>query len=235
MQEIISGIIAFSDIRELEIEYLLGREPVLPNELLFGRTIVGTTVLVTGAGGSIEGELCRQIAKSGAHRLIMLDLSEFALYEIEKEPKKRVASQAATNLELIPILGSVADADRLDEIFSMWSPGTIFHAAAYKHVPLVETNPIEDIRNNILGTQTLAAAAQAARVKDFILISTDKAVRPTNVMGVTKRAAEQVIQNFAETARETDFLWCDLATSLDRVALWSHYSASKSSKVVQQL
>jgi len=205
MQEIISGKIAFSDIRELEIEDLLGREPVLPNELLFGRTIVGKTVLVTGAGGSIGGELCRQIAKSGAYRLIMLDLSEFALYEIEKELTKLVASQAATKLELIPILGSVIDADRLDEIFAMWSPDTVFHAAAYKHVPLVEANPIEGIRNNILGTQTLAAAAEAAQVKDFILISTDKAVRPTNVMGATKRAAEQVIQNFADTACETRF------------------------------
>ena len=205
MQEVVSGKIAFSDIRELEIEDLLGREPVLPNELLFGRTIVGKTVLVTGAGGSIGGELCRQIAKSGAQRLIMFDLSEFSLYEIEKELKLLVADDSATKLELIPILGSVVDADRLDEIFAMWRPDTVFHAAAYKHVPLVEANPVEGIRNNILGTQTLAAAARAARVKDFILISTDKAVRPTNVMGATKRAAEQVIQNFAETAGETRF------------------------------
>ena len=205
MQEVVSGKIAFSDIRELEIEDLLGREPVLPNELLFGRTIVGKTVLVTGAGGSIGGELCRQIAKSGAQRLIMFDLSEFSLYEIEKELKLLVADDSATKLELIPILGSVVDADRLDEIFAMWRPDTVFHAAAYKHVPLVEANPVEGIRNNILGTQTLATAARAARVKDFILISTDKAVRPTNVMGATKRAAEQVIQNFAETAGETRF------------------------------
>lgn len=205
IQEIIEGKIAFSDIRELEIEDLLGREPVLPNELLFGRTIVGKTVLVTGAGGSIGGELCRQIAKSGAHRLILLDLSEFSLYEIEKELQNFLASQGTAKLELIPILGSVVDADRLDEIFSRWKPDTVFHAAAYKHVPLVEANPIEGIRNNILGTQTLAAAAEAAQVKDFILISTDKAVRPTNVMGATKRAAEQVIQNFADTASETRF------------------------------
>jgi FlaA1/EpsC-like NDP-sugar epimerase len=205
MQEIISGKIAFSDIRELEIEDLLGREPVLPNELLFGRTIVGKAVLVTGAGGSIGGELCRQIAKSGASRLLMLDISEFALYEIEKELKKLVTKQAGAGLELIPILGSVIDADRLGEIFATWNPDTVFHAAAYKHVPLVEANPIEGIRNNILGTQTLAAAAEAARVKDFILISTDKAVRPTNVMGATKRAAEQIIQNFADTASETRF------------------------------
>ncbi len=205
MQEIISGKIAFSDIRELDIEDLLGREPVLPNELLFGRTIVGKTVLVTGAGGSIGGELCRQIAKSGAHRLILLDLSEFSLYQIEKELKNLVASQGTSKLQLIPILGSVVDADRLGEIFSEWKPDTVFHAAAYKHVPLVEANPIEGIRNNILGTQNLAAAAEAARVGNFILISTDKAVRPTNVMGASKRAAEQVIQNFAETASATRF------------------------------
>ncbi|AMO72109.1 polysaccharide biosynthesis protein [Sphingorhabdus sp. M41] len=205
IQEIIAGKIAFSDIRELEIEDLLGREPVLPNELLFGRTIVGKTVLVTGAGGSIGGELCRQIAKSGARRLILLDLSEFSLYVIEKELQNFVANREGLRLELIPILGSVVDAGRLDEIFSRWKPDTVFHAAAYKHVPLVEANPIEGIRNNILGTQTLAAAAEAAQVKDFILISTDKAVRPTNVMGATKRAAEQVIQNFADTASATRF------------------------------
>ncbi|WP_321323156.1 nucleoside-diphosphate sugar epimerase/dehydratase [uncultured Parasphingorhabdus sp.] len=205
MQEIISGKIAFSDIRELEIEDLLGREPVKPNELLFGRTIVGKTVLVTGAGGSIGGELCRQIARSGARRLVMLDISEFALYEIEKELKKLVASQAAVNLELIPVLGSVVDTKRLDEILGLWKPDTVFHAAAYKHVPLVEANPIEGIRNNILGTKALAAAAKAAKVKDFILISTDKAVRPTNVMGATKRAAEQIVQNFADGADDTRF------------------------------
>lgn len=205
MQEIIAGKIAFSDIRELEIEDLLGREPVQPNELLFGRTIVGKTVLVTGAGGSIGGELCRQIANSGAHRLVMLDISEYALYEIEKELKKLIANQEAANLELIPVLGSVVDAKRLEEIFGIWNPDTVFHAAAYKHVPLVEANPVEGIRNNILGTRALAAAAKAAKVKDFILISTDKAVRPTNVMGATKRAAEQIVQNFANGADETRF------------------------------
>ncbi len=205
MQEIISGKISFSDIRELDIEDLLGREPVLPNELLFGRTIVGKTILVTGAGGSIGGELCRQIAKSGARRLILLDLSEFALYAIEKELKNLIAGQNITGLELIPVLGSVVDGAKMAEIFSMWKPDTVFHAAAYKHVPLVEANPIEGIRNNILGTKTLAAAAQAAQVKDFILISTDKAVRPTNIMGATKRAAEQVVQNLADAGGVTKF------------------------------
>ncbi|MEH6702153.1 polysaccharide biosynthesis protein [Parasphingorhabdus sp.] len=205
MQAIFSGSVSFSDIRELDIEDLLGREPVVPNELLFGRTIVGKTVLVTGAGGSIGGELCRQIAVSGAHRLILLDLSEYSLYQIEKELQELTATPSAANLELIPILGSVVDATRLQEIFSQWKPHTVFHAAAYKHVPLVEANPIEGIRNNILGTQALAEAAEAAEVKDFILISTDKAVRPTNVMGASKRAAEQVIQNFAAKDSGTKF------------------------------
>lgn len=205
MKAIIAGKVSFSDIRELEIEDLLGREPVRPNELLFGRTIVGKTVLVTGAGGSIGGELCRQIAKSGAHRLILLDLSEFSLYQIEKELQELLVTERKTKLELIPVLGSVVDAVRLREIFTLWKPDTVFHAAAYKHVPLVEANPVEGIRNNILGTQTLATAAEAARVDDFILISTDKAVRPTNVMGASKRAAEQVIQNFSEKSSATKF------------------------------
>ncbi|WP_339691701.1 nucleoside-diphosphate sugar epimerase/dehydratase [uncultured Parasphingorhabdus sp.] len=205
MKAIIAGKVSFSDIRELEIEDLLGREPVRPNELLFGRTIVGKTVLVTGAGGSIGGELCRQIAKSGAHRLILLDLSEYSLYQIEKELRELLVTQSKTKLELIPALGSVVDTVRLREIFSLWQPDTVFHAAAYKHVPLVEANPVEGIRNNILGTQTLAAAAEDAGVSDFILISTDKAVRPTNVMGASKRAAEQVIQNFAEKNGSTRF------------------------------
>ncbi|NVD26926.1 polysaccharide biosynthesis protein [Parasphingorhabdus flavimaris] len=205
MQEIFSGSVSFSDIRELEIEDLLGREPVVPNELLFGRTIVGKTVLVTGAGGSIGGELCRQIAVSGARRLILLDLSEYSLYRIEKELQELAAARDGESLELIPILGSVVDAVRVREIFSRWTPDTVFHAAAYKHVPLVEANPVEGIRNNILGTQTLAAEAEAAAVKDFILISTDKAVRPTNVMGASKRAAEQVIQNFAAKESQTKF------------------------------
>ncbi len=205
MKAIIAGKVSFSDIRELDIEDLLGREPVRPNELLFGRTIVGKTVLVTGAGGSIGGELCRQIAKSGARRLILLDLSEYSLYQIEKQLRDLLLKQGKAELELIPVLGSVVDAVRLREIFNLWQPDTVFHAAAYKHVPLVEANPVEGIRNNILGTQTLAAAAEAARVSDFILISTDKAVRPTNVMGASKRGAEQVIQNFSEKSSFTKF------------------------------
>ncbi|MEP2101066.1 MAG: nucleoside-diphosphate sugar epimerase/dehydratase [Parasphingorhabdus sp.] len=204
MKDIMDGQVSFNDIRELDIEDLLGREPVAPNELLLGRTIVGKKVMVTGAGGSIGSELCRQIAKSGAHQLILYELSEFSLYAIEKELRKYSQDNDLQNTELIPVLGSVADADRLEEVFAFWQPDTVFHAAAYKHVPLVEANPVEGIRNNILGTYEVAKAAHVAKVSDFILISTDKAVRPTNVMGATKRGAEQIVQAFAETS-ETRF------------------------------
>ncbi|MEH6758545.1 MAG: nucleoside-diphosphate sugar epimerase/dehydratase [Parasphingorhabdus sp.] len=204
MKDIMDGQVSFNDIRELDIEDLLGREPVAPNELLLGRTIVGKKVLVTGAGGSIGSELCRQILKSGPHKLILFELSEFSLYAIEKELRKYSKDHGFEDIEILPVLGSVADATRLEEIFSYWQPDTVFHAAAYKHVPLVEANPIEGIRNNILGTYAIAKAAHTANVRDFILISTDKAVRPTNVMGATKRGAEQIIQAFAE-ASETRF------------------------------
>ncbi|MEP3226012.1 MAG: nucleoside-diphosphate sugar epimerase/dehydratase [Parasphingorhabdus sp.] len=204
MKEIMDGQVSFSDIRELDIEDLLGREPVPPNELLLGRTIVGKKVMVTGAGGSIGSELCRQIAKSGARQLILYEQSEYSLYAIEKELRVKTGSENLDNMEIVPVLGSVADNVRLKEIFSFWQPETVFHAAAYKHVPLVEANPVEGIRNNILGTFEVAKAADVSGVSDFILISTDKAVRPTNVMGATKRAAEQIVQLFAENS-ETRF------------------------------
>lgn len=204
MKDIMDGQVSFNDIRELDIEDLLGREPVAPNELLLGRTIVGKTVMVTGAGGSIGSELCRQILQSGAHKLLLLELSEFSLYAIESELRRYAQSHNLENIGIIPILGSVTDGERLKEILAHWQPDTIFHAAAYKHVPLVEANPVEGIRNNILGTFELAKASHEAKVSDFILISTDKAVRPTNIMGATKRGAEQIIQAIAEKS-ETRF------------------------------
>ncbi|MEO9470543.1 nucleoside-diphosphate sugar epimerase/dehydratase [Parasphingorhabdus sp.] len=205
MKEIMDGRVSFNDIRELDIEDLLGREPVAPNELLLGRTIFGKAVLVTGAGGSIGSELCRQIAISGARRIIMYELTEFSLYSIEKELQQLKREGRAANLEIIPVLGSVTDASRLQEVFEQQRPETVFHAAAYKHVPLVEANPVEGVRNNILGTYETANAAFEANVDDFILISTDKAVRPTNVMGATKRGAEQIVQAFAEKDGDTRY------------------------------
>ena len=205
MKEIMEGQVSFTDIRELEIEDLLGREPVTPNELLLGRTIVGKTVFVSGAGGSIGSELCRQIAKIGARKLVLFEQSEFSLYSIEKELRDFVADNAVQDLEIIPVLGSVTDAARLAEVFAALRPDTVFHAAAYKHVPLVESNPVEGIRNNILGTFELVSAAHAQKISDFILISTDKAVRPTNIMGATKRGAEQIVQSFSEKKGNTRF------------------------------
>lgn len=205
MKEIMDGRVSFNDIRELDIEDLLGREPVAPNELLLGRTIFGKAVLVTGAGGSIGSELCRQIAISGARRIIMYELTEFSLYSIENELQQMKRDGRAANLEVVPILGSVTDASRLHEVFEQHCPETVFHAAAYKHVPLVEANPVEGIRNNVLGTFEVVNAAHTAEVSDFILISTDKAVRPTNVMGATKRGAEQIVQAFAARSSDTRF------------------------------
>ncbi len=200
MKEIMDGKVSFNDIRELEIEDLLGREPVAPNALLMGRSIVGKKVLVTGAGGSIGSELCRQILEVGARQLILFELSEYSLYAIEKELRNAIAENNIANIEIIPVLGSVTDTVRLEEVFGRWKPDTVFHAAAYKHVPLVELNPLEGVRNNLLGTFEVVKTAFDAKVGNFILISTDKAVRPTNVMGASKRGAEQVVQAFAELA-----------------------------------
>jgi len=200
MKEIMDGKVSFNDIRELEIEDLLGREPVVPNALLMGRSIVGKKVLVTGAGGSIGSELCRQILEIGARQLILFELSEYSLYAIEKELRGAIAKNDNVDVEVIAVLGSVTDTVRLNEIFDQWKPDTVFHAAAYKHVPLVEANPFEGVRNNLLGTFEVVKAAFATKVGNFILISTDKAVRPTNVMGASKRGAEQVVQAFADMA-----------------------------------
>ncbi|UIP07364.1 polysaccharide biosynthesis protein [Erythrobacter sp. SDW2] len=204
MSEIVDGKVSFSDIRPLDIEDLLGREPVQPNELLLGRTVVGKTVMVTGAGGSIGSELCRQIVMIGARKLVLFEVSEFALYAIHQELTKKLAAESRS-LELVPVLDSIQAAERLDQVFAEHSVDTVYHAAAYKHVPLVEANPIAAMRNNIVGTRTLVEASARAGVADFILISTDKAVRPTNVMGASKRAAEQVVQAFAATSAKTRF------------------------------
>jgi len=205
MKEIIDGGVSFNDIRELDIEDLLGREPVAPNDLLLGRNIVGKTVLVTGAGGSIGSELCRQILNIGARRLVLYDMSEFSLYAIERELQLKQAESGLNQVEIIPLLGTVTDAARLAFVFERWQPDTVYHAAAYKHVPLVESNPVEGVRNNIIGTFEVVNAAHIAEVQNFILVSTDKAVRPTNVMGATKRGAEQILQAFSAKPGKTKF------------------------------
>ncbi len=203
-RDIVGGQISLSDIRPVEIEDLLGREPVAPNEVLLGRTIVGRCVLVTGAGGSIGSELCRQIVAKGATKVVLYELSEFSLYSIERE-LAGILSKMGKELEVVPVLGSVTDPETLTSVFTTHVPQTVYHAAAYKHVPLVEANAVQGVRNNVLGTHELVKAAMAAKVRDFILISTDKAVRPTNVMGATKRVAEQVLQSYAAKGTDTRF------------------------------
>lgn len=204
MKDIVDGRVTVNDIRELEIEDLLGREPVLPNHLLLTRTIVGKTILVTGAGGSIGSEIARQVIQNGARRLLLFEQSEFALYAIEQELRAILLDKNIL-IEIIPLLGSITDSARLAEIFEHLAPDTVYHAAAYKHVPLVEANPSEAIRNNVFGTLSLVHAAFAASIENFILISTDKAVRPTNVMGATKRVAELILQSYAARSDKTRF------------------------------
>ncbi|PYE86730.1 polysaccharide biosynthesis protein [Phyllobacterium leguminum] len=188
------GHVTVSDIRELEIEDLLGRNAIGPHQALLEKKSRGKVVMVTGAGGSIGSELCRQILKSGPSHLILVEHSEFALYTIDAELTKLAEAYELADVLVLPILCSVRDGHRMTQIMRSWRPHTVYHAAAYKHVPLVEHNPAEGVRNNIMGTLETALAARECGVSDFVLISTDKAVRPTNVMGASKRIAEMVLQ-----------------------------------------
>ncbi|MDY7545345.1 nucleoside-diphosphate sugar epimerase/dehydratase [Glaciimonas sp. CA11.2] len=196
IKSLINGELRVQDIREIEIEDLLGRDQVDPDPDLISACIVNKSVMVTGAGGSIGSELCRQIIRQRPSHLILLEMSEFGLYSIEQELVE-LKQNLGIELELLPFLGSVLDTQKCERIMRTFSVETVYHAAAYKHVPLVEHNPIEGIRNNVFGTLSLAKAAMAAGVKSFVLISTDKAVRPTNVMGSTKRFAELILQAFS--------------------------------------
>jgi FlaA1/EpsC-like NDP-sugar epimerase len=200
--DLAQGKVSISDLHELDIDDLLGREPVPPNHILLAKNIVGKVVLVTGAGGSIGSELCRQILTIGPEKLLLIEQSEFALYAIHQELEERLAGRV---IKLVPLLASVQDDERMHEIMSTWKPCTVYHAAAYKHVPLVEHNPAEGIKNNVLGTLKAAQAAAANGISDFVLISTDKAVRPTNIMGASKRLAEMVLQALAANNPGTKF------------------------------
>jgi len=202
MSDLAQGKVSISDLRELDIDDLLGRDPVSPNHILLAKNILDKVVLVTGAGGSIGSELCRQILVIGPQKLLLIEQSEFALYAIHQELEEKLAGR---NVHLVPLLASVQDDERMHEIMSTWRPDTVYHAAAYKHVPLVEHNPAEGIKNNVLGTLRAAQAAARNGVADFVLISTDKAVRPTNIMGASKRMAEMVLQALAEISPGTKF------------------------------
>lgn len=196
VESLVNGELRLQDIRDIEIEDLLGRDPVAPNFGLISSCITSKSVMVTGAGGSIGSELCRQIIRLRPKKLILFEMSEFALYSIEQELRTIQTTNSFT-VELVPFLGSVLDTEKCILILSTFSIETIYHAAAYKHVPLVEHNPIEGVRNNVLGTFSIADAAIKTGVESFVLISTDKAVRPTNVMGCTKRLAELILQAFS--------------------------------------
>jgi FlaA1/EpsC-like NDP-sugar epimerase len=195
--DLAQGHVTVLDIKELDPDDLLGREPVAPNRELIEKNILGKTVLISGAGGSIGSELCRQILQVGPKQLLLLDHSEYGLYAIESELRAQLNVNPQLKTELIPLLGNVRDAERLEAIFTKWKIDTVYHAAAYKHVPLVEHNPSEGLQNNVLGTLNLAQTAKKYHTANFVLISTDKAVRPTNVMGATKRFAELVLQALA--------------------------------------
>ena len=204
IQSLVKGSLRVEDVREIEIEDLLSRDPVAPNSSLLSVCITGKSVAVSGAGGSIGSELCRQIVMLAPSRLVLIEMSEYGLYAIDQE-LRALAQTHGIDVELIPFLGSVLDTKKCENIFKQFNVETVYHAAAYKHVPLVEQNPIEGIRNNAFGTLSLARAAVGAKVKRFVLISTDKAVRPTNVMGSTKRLAELILQAFSRQHTQTRF------------------------------
>lgn len=201
LTEIAQGKVKIDDLLQVSIKDLLGRKSVEPNEMLLGKNITNKTVLVTGAGGSIGSELCRQIIFLKPKVLILFELNELALYSIDKE----LSELNAGSFKIYPILGSVNDKLRLDNMLKHFEVETVYHAAAYKHVPMVEFNNSEGIDNNIFGTLNCALSAIEYGVKNFVLISTDKAVRPTNTMGATKRVAELILQAFSTNQNTTTF------------------------------
>lgn len=205
MSDLVDGTVQASDIRDIEIDELLGRESIPPTKALLAANIEHRCVMVTGAGGSIGSELCRQIVQQAPRTLILYELSEFALYTVESE-LRQLMQRTRHEIELVSILGSVQNMARMHKVMSHYRVQTVYHAAAYKHVPIVEFNMIEGVLNNTFGTRAAAQAAIAAGVEAFVLISTDKAVRPTNVMGASKRFAELVLQAYAsDTTIKTRF------------------------------
>lgn len=197
MKDIIDGKAKIDELKDVAIDDLLGRDSVVPHQILMEANIKNKIVMVTGAGGSIGSELCRQIVRQKPKTLLLFELSEFGLYQIDRELKQLMEAEEL-HVEIIPLLGSVQRINRLVVTMKSFKVQTVYHAAAYKHVPLVEYNVVEGVRNNVFGTYYAAQAAIEAGVESFVLISTDKAVRPTNVMGTTKRMAELGLQALAE-------------------------------------
>lgn len=204
MSELVAGQARINDIRDLDVEDLLGRDPVKPDTEMVSESLRGKVVMVTGAGGSIGSELCRQIIRHRPKTLVLFEQSEFSLYSIERELKS-ISQVEGGAVNLYPVLGNICHRRRCERVMRAFNVQIVYHAAAYKHVPLVEHNVIEGVQNNLFGTWHTAEAAIDAGVERFVLISTDKAVRPTNVMGATKRLAELVLQGLAVRQKETTF------------------------------
>ena len=204
VNDIVSGKAKIEEVKKVDIEDLLGRDPVPALSELVQQCITDKVVAITGAGGSIGSELCRQVLLQKPTKLILIELNEFSLYTIEQELNQLKEAQGL-ELDIISILGSAQKEHRLKTVFETFKVETVYHAAAYKHVPMVERNVVEGVRNNVFGTWYCAEAAIKAQVKNFVLISTDKAVRPTNVMGTSKRVAELVLQALAKRQEETRF------------------------------
>ena len=198
VSDLAQGKFTVSDLRELDIDDLLGREIVSPQKKFLEKNIKDKVVMVTGAGGSIGSELCRQVSRLQPNTLLLIEQNEFALYIIHEE-----LEQSFDDIKIIPLLASVQDKNRMNEILSTWRPHILYHAAAYKHVPLVEHNLSEGIKNNVFGTLVTAQAAIANEIQNFVLISTDKAVRPTNLMGASKRLSEMILQSLAAKSSVT--------------------------------
>ena len=207
MSDLASGRVTVRDFNDLDIEDLLGRDAVAADPTVLARNIAGHGILVTGAGGSIGSELCRQILRERPRQLILLDHNEFGLYSIHHELLALCAVMHSP-VQIVPLLGSVSNMRRLQEVCATYRPHCIYHAAAYKHVPMVESNPSEGVANNVFGTLNVARAALAAGVANFVLVSTDKAVRPTNIMGASKRMAELVLQALAAESGNAGTRFC---------------------------
>ena len=210
--ELIDGKVSVQALRNVKIEDLLGREPVALDIDLLHRDITAHTVMVTGAAGSIGSELCRQLAKLSPARLVMFELAESALFDLERRMRDEFPE-----VPLFPAIGDIRDRGRVEELFRAHRPAVVYHAAAYKHVPVMELHAAEAVKNNVLGTRIVAEAAAEHGVKRFVLVSTDKAVRPTNVMGATKRMAELIIQNMNGRGRDTVFVAVRFGNVLDSV------------------
>ncbi len=204
--DMVSGKVGVDEVRDVDIEDLLGRDIVPPNPELLGACISGQSVMVTGAGGSIGSELCRQIITNKPSQIILLDSFEYGLYEIENELREKLSGiENGDQIEIVALLGSVCNRVQMENILKSFQIDTVYHVAAYKQVPMVERNIMEGVQNNIFGTLISAQVAERHEVKNFVLISTDKAVRPTNFMGATKRFAEQVLQAMAQRQSTTKF------------------------------